>query len=150
MTSVFVVTQRVIISGTRSELDPEDRITIRAALSPYVEAGCEFGVGDCSGVDAWARYLLQRIGVRVFRADWDAHGSSAGPRRNSEMVAWAAKGIEQWLNGVPGVPRGVLLAFPGPKSKGTWDCIRKAQGAGLDDYITRIGLSEVTRRGPYR
>jgi len=50
-------------------------------------------VGGAKGADAdakaWAR--SRHIRVRVFPADWEKHGRSAGPIRNGQMAAYLAK-----------------------------------------------------------
>lgn len=76
-------------------------------------------VGDCpTGVDCDIRKMYGDD-ARVFKADWDSFGNGAGPERNGRMVRQAV----------------VLLAFPGPASKGTWDCVRQAQDYGLLVWI---------------
>lgn len=129
--------RRVIISGTREELSAEDREIVIDVLASYLERATEIGVGDCpTGIDALARGFArahQRKGlpvVRTFLANWREFGRKAGPLRNGEMVRWANE-----LDTI----QGVLLAFPGPTSRGTWDCVRKARAAGLDVIIKRVG-----------
>lgn len=53
-------------------------------------------------------------------ADWERYGKSAGPRRNEEMVRADAD---------------ICLAFPTPKSNGTWDCVARAWVRGIDVYV---------------
>lgn len=52
-------------------------------------------------------------------ANWMKHGKAAGPIRNSEMVALGAN---------------LCIGFPGPDSRGTWDCLQKATNAGIETY----------------
>lgn len=128
--------RRVIISGTREALSAEDREIVIDVLAPYLERDQMIGVGDCkTGVDLFARQLWMKRrrpgagqSLTVFNAHWQRLGRKAGSERNGRMVEWAAK-----------VPGSVLLAFPGPTSRGTWDCVRKAQAAGLAVIVRRIG-----------
>ena len=73
--------------------------------------------GGARGADTlageWAK--LCRIPVQVFRAQWGAHGRSAGPVRNRQMI-------------VEGKPD-FVLAFPG--GRGTANMIEQAREAGI-------------------
>lgn len=121
--------KRVIVSGTRKTLLERDERHLDDAL--WAATRChygttELGVGDCpTGVDLYAR---EWGAARVFRADWQAHGKAAGPRRNAEMVAWAAEADEA-----------LLIAMPAPSSRGTWGTIRRAVSAGIPVVIVPKG-----------
>jgi hypothetical protein len=117
-----------IITGTRGEISPEDAVRVAEAVrwSQLVI------VGDCpTGVDPMAR-AEAKCGtggprdLMVFDADWDALGKRAGPMRNKDMVR-AAIELSQYPphHDVRG------WAFPGPKSRGTWDCIQRIVAAGF-------------------
>lgn len=69
-------------------------------------AGADFLAGE------WA--AARGVPVKVFPADWKAHGRSAGPRRNGQMVAY-------------GLSR--LVAFPG--------------GSGTDDMVRQCVTSDI-------
>jgi hypothetical protein len=93
--------------------------------------------GEAKGVDEIAacgnlRCLSQRWGVP---ADWDKHGKGAGPRRNQSIVDIAVA-LKRWGAEV------IVLAFPGPSSRGTWDCVRRAEKAGLTVNVHKIGEQE--------
>lgn len=83
--------------------------------------------GDAPGVDRmagfWAR--RKRLDNLKFPADWDKYGLAAGPIRNSKMLK----------EGQPDI----VIAFPGPGSKGTHDMADKARAAGVRvievDYV---------------
>lgn len=84
-------------------------------------------LGDARGVDmqarVWGMRTLGRERVHVeYVPDWrDETGAldpQAGPRRNQRMVDLAH--ARDWC-----------LAFPTPKSRGTWDCVERADAAGL-------------------
>lgn len=76
--------------------------------------------GGANGADTCARHWAQRNKVQVwtFPADWDAHGTFAGPMRNSKMLN----------EGQPDI----VVAFPG--GRGTADMSRKARKAGVEVY----------------
>jgi len=73
--------------------------------------------GAAPGVDAmadrWAR--ARGLPVQVFRADWNRHGRSAGPRRNQEMLDCFQ-------------PEAVI-AFDG--GRGTADIVRRARAVAV-------------------
>ena len=73
--------------------------------------------GGASGVDAmaerfaWVKYDMVPV---VFKADWNKHGTKAGPIRNSLIVKECTH----------------VIAFPSRKGKGTQDTIKKAISSG--------------------
>lgn len=75
--------------------------------------------GDCpTGADHLAMTLWTANGgvEEPHPADWARHGKGAGPRRNQEMVDLGAD---------------VCLAFPIGPSRGTRDCMSRAELAGI-------------------
>jgi hypothetical protein len=93
-----------------------------AQLAAY---GCiePYAIGDCpTGVDACVTAYWRALGkaVRIFVADWERHGSAAGPIRNREMVR------ESTANGT--LP-GICLAFPGGEE--TDNALRLAYEYGM-------------------
>lgn len=83
-----------------------------------VQGVCPYGGGDL-WADQWALRLIADGGpvARDPRpADFKRLGKAAGPIRNQEMVNLGAN---------------LCLGFPGPGSKGTWDCLAKAVDAGI-------------------
>ncbi|MFE2407032.1 SLOG family protein [Kitasatospora sp. NPDC059408] len=75
--------------------------------------------GACpTGADAMAAAWARRAGVEVepWPADWPRWGKSAGPRRNQAMVNAGAR---------------LVLAFVLPGSRGTVDCVRRAEAVGI-------------------
>ena len=75
--------------------------------------------GEAAGADklgrAWAED--QDIPVLPFPANWRKYGRAAGPIRNQQMLD----------EGKPDL----VLAFPTPESRGTWDMVRRAKKAGI-------------------
>ena len=74
--------------------------------------------GDAPGADTLAKQVAEEYGMQVeaHPADWRKHGKAAGPLRNQRMVALGAD---------------ICLAFPEPGSRGTLDCMRRAEAAGI-------------------
>ncbi len=107
---------RIIVTGGRdfTPCHPVDRalwhLHWHRCITTLVHGGCPTGVDHFA--DAWARSW--QIPVEVFPAQWDALGRAAGPVRNGEMVAAGADGV---------------VAFPG--GRGTADCVRQAEAAGI-------------------
>jgi hypothetical protein len=68
------------------------------------------------GVDSWVRStaLALHIDLIVKKADWTKYGKAAGPIRNNEIIEACDR----------------IVAFWHKKSKGTFDCLRKAISAG--------------------
>lgn len=130
------MTRRVIVTGTREELSAEDRAIATDLILRAAAWADEVGVGDCFrthpdgtpvvNVDRLVTMLVP--GAVIFEADWQAFGPSAGPKRNGNMVGWCAAADERRA-----------LGLPGPKSRGTWDCIRKAKAADVAVLIKRMG-----------
>lgn len=80
--------------------------------------------GGAPGVDSMAKDYarLHDIPTEIFPADWRRLGKSAGPLRNSQIVATAD----------------VVIAFPDKKSVGTWDTVNKALRAKKPVYIVPL------------
>lgn len=79
-----------------------------------VHGQCPYG-----GVDLYAhRWAEDHAGAdpEPHPADRDAKGRILGPARNSKMVNLGAD---------------ICLSFPGPGSRGTWDCTEKAVNADI-------------------
>lgn len=121
---------RVIFSGTREDLSPDDEFFVAERVRRYAVLSREVAVGDCpTGVDALVRRLVPH--AYVFVADWDRLGKAAGPERNGRMVEWAAE-VDDYASRA-------LVAFPGHKSSGTWDCVRRAAAAHVRAIVDAVG-----------
>lgn len=119
----------VLVTGSRRFYD---RVTVVMALSDASGRAADgqpmlLRHGGAKGLDTlagevwadWRRcwpelFLLPEI----FGAQWGLYGNSAGPIRNSEMVAAKPKAD-------------LCLGFPLPGSIGTWDCMEKAATARI-------------------
>lgn len=108
--------RRILVTGSRNWQDYE---IVRGAIAGAAGSLPATVVhGAAKGADACAARAARELGLAVdaHPADWARHGRRAGPIRNTVMVALGAD---------------VCLAFPGPDSIGTWDCIRKAVSAHI-------------------
>lgn len=78
--------------------------------------------GAAKGLDTIAAGMAAHYKLRPepHPADWTTHSNGAGPMRNQHMVDLGAD---------------ICLAFPLPRSVGTWDCIRRANAAGIRTII---------------
>jgi len=115
---------RILVTGWRdwpAELAPYIYLQL-AAMIGRQPPGCQVVIveGECpyGGADRWAREYGETNGHTVEKhpADWDRLGRGAGNARNTAMVNAGAH---------------VCLAFPGPGSRGTRDCLLKAIEAGI-------------------
>lgn len=109
---------RVAIVGSRSF---QDKARVREVIVGLRELygidGVQFVTGDCpTGVDAFVRELLQGR-CTVHYANWNLHGESAGPRRNTEVVRDCSELI-------------ALVDGRLEESRGTADTVKKARRAG--------------------
>lgn len=112
---------RILVTGSRTWTDRD------AVLTALSEAWDHLGQspdtvlvhGACpTGADTIADELWKILGYAVepHPADWSRYGRAAGPKRNQEMVDAGAD---------------VCLAFLVPGSRGTADCARRAEKAGI-------------------
>jgi predicted Rossmann-fold nucleotide-binding protein len=114
---------RVVVCGGRDYADRDrlfrelDRL-LRRLKDPIICTGAAKGADALA--EQWAYSRMHT--VKRFHADWDKYGKSAGPRRNEQMIDFAAERRPAFC-----------VAFPG--GPGTADCVRQARAAGL---IVRI------------
>ncbi len=104
----------ILITGSREFDDYE---FMEKTLEPF-EWECTMVIhGAAPGADALAsRWAYEhRKDVQPYGAKWRRYRSAAGGRRNSLMLDKH--------------PNAVVIGFPLPGSKGTWDCIHKAQAS---------------------
>jgi hypothetical protein len=105
---------RVLVTGSRYWRD-RDVVRERLAKLPRTTIIVH---GAARGLDTIAYEVARELGFddEPHPADWARHGKGAGVIRNGEMVALGAH---------------LCLAFPTGTSIGTWDCVRRAQAAGI-------------------
>lgn len=116
---------RVIVTGSRHWSERtiiEGSLSIVAAFVPgflvVVHGWCPTGADKMADDWALAEHSLDKA-VRLperFKANWGIEGNQAGGIRNQRMVNAGAD---------------LCLGFPLPGSVGTFDCMRRAQQAGI-------------------
>lgn len=115
---------RVLVTGGRNykNVSAVDA-ALDILLSQYGEALVIIEGGCPTGADRLARLWakLNHVELITEKADWDKHGTAAGPIRNSKMVTEYQPSV--------------VLAFPG--NDGTADCVRKAERAGI--RVIKVG-----------
>jgi hypothetical protein len=114
---------RVLVTGSRHWKNAAFiRMVLDRVAEVYGSGNLTIVHGACpSGADLiadqWARENAGRgVVVEPHPANWKRWGAAAGPIRNTEMVDLDAE---------------VCLAFIDPGSRGTLDCARKAEQAGI-------------------
>lgn len=131
----------VIVTGARDFPYPRvvhaqlDVIRIQRGRFLLFHGACTpRGSSEMTGADRYADDWGKAepgIEVKPFPADWITFGNAAGPIRNTEMVNTALSLLpaDQILG----------LAFPGPRSRGTWDCVKKMNAAHItcDEWDVR-------------
>lgn len=112
----------VIVTGARDWTDMDAVWDALDELKPgLVVQGLATGVDE--NAVRWA--IARKVPVASFPADWERFGRKAGPIRNRQML--------------DAYPDATVLAFPGPKSRGTWDCVRAAKDRGMGVIVRGSG-----------
>lgn len=122
---------RILVTGTRSGAKQEfvDETLARVAGDSWPVTLIH---GDARGIDTQAGIVARTRGwtIEVYPADWNSYGKRAGSLRNQQMVDTGAD---------------VCVAFPGPDSIGTHDCIRRAKRAHIPVLVFDVPAMESTR-----
>jgi len=110
---------KTIIAGSRTIIDPK---VIEEAIAASGFTITEVVCGGAKGVDTLGKnWAVDRgIPVKMFPADWEAHGKAAGPIRNSEMAIYADQAI--------------CIFDVQAECKGTKDMVKKMQNHGKFVY----------------
>ena len=109
---------RLLVCGSRGWTDKEVIREEILAIGPSVIIE-----GGARGADRIAKEIAIELGIDVmeYPAEWNKDGRGAGPIRNQQMLDEAYPNL--------------VLAFPLPDSKGTWDMIRRAKAARVEVKI---------------
>lgn len=113
---------RILVTGSRAWVDGaaiEDALVAAVGASPGPVIVVH---GAAKGADALAGRYARQHGwtVESHPALWHRYRKRAGLLRNQAMVDLGAD---------------LCLAFPGPESVGTWDCVRRARVAGIPTVV---------------
>jgi predicted Rossmann fold nucleotide-binding protein DprA/Smf involved in DNA uptake len=111
---------RTIVAGSRGITDIS---VVREAVDASGFRVTEVVSGGARGVDRLGERLAGEMGVpcRVFPADWETHGRSAGVIRNRLMAGYADALVAVWDG----------------SSRGTANMISQARRHGLEVYVHR-------------
>ena len=114
---------KVIIAGVRT-FDDYDLLCRRCDNILSSQNEIEIVTGAAKGADKLGERYAKEKGypIKLFPADWDKYGSSAGPIRNKQMAEYAD----------------ALIAFWDGKSKGTKNMIELANKYALKIRIIII------------
>lgn len=114
--------KRLLVTGSRYWTD---RDKVARVLHPYRGQGLVLVHGKAGGLDLLAKDIWNAWGETEhgIRAEWEKHGKRAGPVRNQAMID---------LGGYI-----ACIAFPGPSSIGTWDCVRRAVSADIPTLVVQ-------------
>ena len=123
---------RMIIAGSREFNDYEEMVTdiYDLHICPLDEDDyLEIVSGHAPGADTLGEQLAEVEGypLKIFPAEWDKYGKAAGPIRNEQMAKYAAE-----------ADRGILVAFPMGKSRGTRNMIKIARRYGLEVHVFEV------------
>ena len=117
---------KVLICGSRHVEDTVDNmLVVEEAMTLYCPNINEVIHGGAAGIDDIAGQIAtgRELKVTCFAANWGKYGKAAGPIRNQQM-------IDQKPD--------LVLAFIGPKSKGTKDTIQRAKRAGIETVVIEL------------
>ena len=117
---------RIIIAGSRNFNDYTKMLNTLDELGIHLintVDPVEIISGHASGADTLGEKFAKAYGypLKIFPADWNTYGRSAGPIRNKQMAEYAAA-----------ADRGILIAFPIGESRGTRNMIKLAKQYGLE------------------
>lgn len=122
------MTARILVTGSRLLTDAE--LVSRALAEAVADHGADLVIvhGAARGADTVADRAARGLGLKVEPrpADWASLGRRAGVARNAEMVRDGAD---------------LVLAFlvAGEPCRGTRDCMRRAQAAGIPVRVYEQG-----------
>lgn len=126
----------LLVTGSRHGLD---QTKLGDSINEYIKAFIEdvdlVIHGNAPGVDTEFEEacVWHCVHTLPMSACWDEHGPAAGPIRNTHMVNLAyAMSKSGW--------EVKAMAFPGPKSTGTTNCIKRIKEKGFDLKIEKVGL----------
>jgi hypothetical protein len=138
-----IIDVRIIIAGSRTFNDYEflkvkcNEIINSYFLGGWVSPNLENVTiisGGANGADKLGERFAKEnnIECKLFPANWDAYGKSAGYKRNLEMAYYAKEMY------------GVLIAFWDGKSRGTNHMIDIAKQLGLNVYIFSYNEKQIS------
>jgi len=115
---------KVLVCGSR---DWMNRDAIERELKK-LPPGTVIIHGAARGADTIAGEVAEQLGfeVRPYPADWETHGRSAGPRRNSLMLH-----EEHPDKAGVSIDQGLAFTADLERSRGTKDMVKRMRGKGI-------------------
>lgn len=115
--------KRLLATGSRHY---GDHVRVERILTPFTGQGIQLVHGDGDGLDQLAHkfWLAAGDSALAVPAEWDRYGHKAGPIRNQRMVD-----LGNYI---------ACIAFPLPGSRGTWDCVRRAELADIPVLVVSV------------
>lgn len=117
---------RVIIAGSRTapENDKEIFLKVTAIINQLGFENVEIASGGAKGADKFAENYAKEmlLPFKLFKAEWDKYGKSAGVIRNKQMAEYATH---------------LILIWDG-KSKGSANMLKRAQEKELEIFEIRL------------
>jgi hypothetical protein len=128
--------RRIIIAGSRAFDDYRLLFNSVIEIAPQIrqqicgQSAVEIVSGGAKGADFLGEIFAKDMGlpIKIFKADWDKYGKSAGYKRNEEMAQYADE----------------LIAFWDGESKGTKHMIDLANKYKLKVSVVRFESSQST------
>lgn len=128
---------RVIVTGDRHWSPGDLAVRILRRLKDRHGDALVIVHGSATGIDTAFESAARYLGVRTepHPADWETLGPAAGPRRNQEMVDAGARFV-------------LACHRTLERSRGTLDCVRRANRAGIPVWLVSSERPEPPRRVP--
>lgn len=123
--------KKVLVTGSRDfqdvDLIVQELNRIQTEIGPFILIE-----GGAQGADRIARNWAHEVGLPVctVEANWKRYFKAAGHIRNGWMVA---------------LQPDFCVGFPGPRSRGTYDCMDQARDAGIPTWTP---FRDPVRTGP--
>ena len=119
---------RMIVAGSRFFRDYTLLCSHLDRITAEIPGRIELISGHAPGADTLGeRYAREHdLKLRVFPAQWELYGKTAGVIRNQQMTDYALK------------ESAIAVFFWNGSSRGTRDAIRRALKAGIDTRIIQI------------
>jgi hypothetical protein len=125
---------RLLVCGGRDYVDQQAMFDFLDELAGVLRVDVLIE-GEQRGDDTLARDWAESRGIPIdpYPAEWDRYRSSAGMIRNQRMLR-------------EGQPE-LVVAFPTPKSVGTWGMVRIARMAGVTTWVMPEDRHKITALG---
>lgn len=138
--------ERVVVTGGRGFTDygrilADLRALRRVGLRRVAEGASNGGGADWLAHDAWREITGESTERYRVRSEVDGRHRGAPAARNIRMLE-----AESRLAGEAGESL-VVLAYPDPRSRGTWHCVREALRRGIPVAVWMRGIPDAPLLG---